>query len=178
MSEGNPAAPATDDKAAQDAAKAKEKADRAAAKAAEKAAKAEAAAKAKAERDSARASEKAAKDKAKADKVAAREQAKKDAEAKREAAKQPESNGVRRPKPDTLCGKAWEIFDKVSAANGAPASIGESMELAKKQKLNEANVRAEYARWRKFHGITGRIEAPKAAEAAPPPPPPPPAPAA
>jgi hypothetical protein len=35
------------------------------------------------------------------------------------------------------------------------------MELAKGQSLNEANVRAEYARWRKFHGITGRVSAPK-----------------
>jgi len=74
----------------------------------------------------------------------------------------PEQNGIRRPKPDTLCGKAWGIFDTVSAKNGAPASIGESMELAKADGLNEANVRAEYARWRKFHGITGRIESPKA----------------
>ena len=74
----------------------------------------------------------------------------------------PEQNGIRRPKPDTLCGKAWGIFDSVSQKNGAPASIGESMELAKADGLNEANVRAEYARWRKFHGITGRIESPKA----------------
>lgn len=75
-------------------------------------------------------------------------------------AQQPEQNGIRRPKPDTLCGKAWAIFDSVSAKNGAPASIGEAMELAKDDGQNEANVRAEYARWRKFHGITGRIKRP------------------
>jgi hypothetical protein len=66
----------------------------------------------------------------------------------------------------------------VSAKNGSPASIGESMEIAREQGLNEANVRAEYARWRKFNGVSGRIEdprkpvkAPEAPEAPPAPPP-------
>lgn len=73
----------------------------------------------------------------------------------------PETNGVRRPKPDTLCGKAWAIFDKVTKTSGSWASVGEALELAKIQGLNVGNVRAEYARWRKFHGITGRIARPK-----------------
>ena len=98
----------------------------------------------------------------KAAEKARKEAEKAEAKAAREAARMPEQNGIRRPKPDTLCGKAWGIFDSVSQKNGAPASIGESMELAKADGLNEANVRAEYARWRKFHGITGRIESPKA----------------
>lgn len=72
----------------------------------------------------------------------------------------PEANGVRRPKPETLCGQAWAVFDEVSAKNGAPASIKESLEIAKARGLNEGNVRVEYARWRKFFGITGRIAAP------------------
>ena len=117
-------------------------------KAAEKARKEAEKAEAKAKRE-AEAAEKAAKEQA-------------DAKAAREANRMPEQNGIRRPKPDTLCGKAWAIFDGVSSKNGAPASIGESLEMAKAESLNEANVRAEYARWRKFHGITGRIEAPKA----------------
>jgi hypothetical protein len=146
--------------------------------AAEKAAAAQAKADAKAIKDKAAADKKEAAAKAKADKLAAKEaekaakaQAAKDAKAKkvadaaaaREAARMPEQNGIRRPKPDTLCGQAWGIFDAVSAKNGAPASITESMTDAKAKGLNEANVRAEYARWRKFHGITGRIEAPAAA---------------
>jgi membrane protein involved in colicin uptake len=97
----------------------------------------------------------------KAAEKARKEAEKAEAKAKREA-EAAEKNGIRRPKPDTLCGKAWGIFDSVSQKNGAPASIGESMELAKADGLNEANVRAEYARWRKFHGITGRIEPPLA----------------
>lgn len=116
----------------------------------------------KAAKEAQKAQEKADREAKKAAEKAAKEQAKLDAKAAREANRMPEQNGIRRPKPDTLCGKAWGIFDSVSQKNGAPASIGESMELAKADGLNEANVRAEYARWRKFHGITGRIESPKA----------------
>ena len=36
----------------------------------------------------------------------------------------------------------------------------ELLEIAKARGLNEGNVRVEYARWRKFFGITGRIGAP------------------
>ena len=123
-------------------------------KAAEKKAKAEA-----------KAAEKAAKAKAREEAKAAKEAAKAEAAAKKEAERMPESNGVRRPKPETLCGKAWQIFDDISAKNGSPASIGESLEIAKEQGLNEGNVRAEYARWRKFFGVSGRIAAPSAAKA-------------
>lgn len=131
-------------------------------KAAEKARKEAEKAEAKATKEAQKAQEKADREAKKAAEKAAKEQAKADAKAAREANRMPEQNGIRRPKPDTLCGKAWGIFDSVSQKNGAPASIGESMELAKADGLNEANVRAEYARWRKFHGITGRIESPKA----------------
>lgn len=118
-------------------------------KAAEKKAKAEAKAAEKAEAAQKREEAKKAKEEAKAK-----------AAAEKEANRMPESNGVRRPKPETLCGKAWQIFDDISAKNGSPASISESLEAAKDQGLNEGNVRAEYARWRKFFGVSGRIAAP------------------
>lgn len=142
-----------------------------------KAAKEQAKAEAKAQREAQAAEKKAAKEAEKAQKkadaeakkaeaVAAKAQAKEQAKAAKEANRMPEQNGVRRPKAETLCGQAWDIFDSVSAKNGSPASVGESMDIAKAQGLNESNVRAEYARWRKFHGISGRIGAPKAAETA------------
>lgn len=114
----------------------------------------------KAEKAKKKEEEKAAKEAEKAAKLAEKEAAKEAAKAAKEQNKMPESNGVRRPKPETLCGKAWGVFDEVSAKNGAPASIKESLELAKARGLNEGNVRVEYARWRKFFGITGRIAAP------------------
>lgn len=179
MSKTEPAT-APDDKAAKEAAAAEAKAK----KEAEKAAKEQAKAEAKAKKDAEAAEKKAAKEKADADAKAAKEaekaakaKAKEDAKAaklaEREANRMPEQNGIRRPKPDTLCGKAWGIFDEVSAARGEPASIGESMDKAKEMGLNEANVRAEYARWRKFFGISGRVDDPTKpkAEAAPPAPP-------
>lgn len=135
---------------------------KAAAKAAEKAAKKEAADKAKADKKAEReASKQGAKDKRAADK-----QAKVDAKAKvkadKEASKQPEQNGVRRPKSDTICGKAWAVFDDLSAKSGAPATIADSIKNA--GGIAEATVRTQYARWRKYHGITGRVEAPKPSE--------------
>lgn len=63
----------------------------------------------------------------------------------------PEQNGIRRPKPDTLCGKAWAIFDSISTNSGSPAKISEALKIARQQGLNEGNVRAEFYQWRKFH---------------------------
>lgn len=146
----------------------------------QKAAEAAAAAQKKAEKDEAtrlkkeqKAAEAAAKKEAKAAEKAAKEQEKKDAAAAKAAEKaaaaeakkanqMPESNGVRRPKPDTLCGKAWAIFDEISAKNGSAASIAEALKVSNEQGLNEGNVKAEYARWRKFFGVSGRIPAPSA----------------
>jgi hypothetical protein len=134
--------------------------------------KAEAAATAKAERERVAAEKKEAREaekvrvaaereEKKAAAAAERDRKKAETAAAREASRQPEQNGIRRPKEDGLCGKAWAIFDRISGANGAPASIGESMEVAREQGLNEANVRAEYARWRKFYGISGRVDDPR-----------------
>lgn len=134
------------------------------AKAAKEAAKKEAAEKRAKEREEKKAAKKVEAEQKKLNAAKARQEKKDQAKAAREANRMPEQNGVRRPKPDGLCGKAWAIFDNVSQTSGAPATIGASLIVAKEQGLNEGNVRAEYARWRKFHGITGR--APKAAPAA------------
>lgn len=145
----------------------------AAAKAAAKQKKDEEKAEAKKLKDEQKAKEKAEKAAAKEKEKADKEQAKKDAEAKKladaaelakkkEAEKMPEANGVRRPKPETLCGQAWAIFDEISANTGAPAQIKAALEVAKTRNLNEGNVRVEYARWRKFFGISGRLQAPAA----------------
>lgn len=93
-------------------------------------------------------------------KVAAKAQAKEDAKKAKDEARMPSQNDIRMPKPGTDCGKAWAVFTSVSDKNGAPASIGESMELAKAEGINEATIRTQYARWRKFHGVSGRIENP------------------
>lgn len=144
------------EKASRDAAAAAKKAEKAEAKKV----KDEAAAKAKADKAEADKVAKAAAEQAKKDAAAAKEAEKAAAKAAKEATKMPEANNVRRPKPETLCGQAWAVFDEVSAKNGQPASIKESLEVAKGRNLNEGNVRVEYARWRKFFGVTGRVQAP------------------
>ena len=96
---------------------------------------------------------------------AAKEQAKADAKAAREANRQPEQNGIRRPGPDGLCGQVWGLADKLSSELGQAVPIANLLEAGEAQGLNPSNIRTEYARWKKFHGLTGRITLP-AAEAA------------
>lgn len=66
-------------------------------------------------------------------------------------------NGVTRPLEGTLCGKAWAIADQMSKTKGSPVAVSDLLIETNKVGLNEANVRAEYARWRKFYNITGTI---------------------
>lgn len=129
------------EKAAKDVLKAKEKADKAAAKTAEKDSKA----------------------KEKSDKLAEKVKAKEQKEADRIARQMPEQHGIRRPRPESLCGQAWGYADKLSAALKQPVPIKQLLEATDAASLNSGNVRAEYARWRKFNGVTGRISLPKPA---------------
>ena len=137
--------------AAQKAALAAERAQK---KEADKAEKAAAKAAKDAEKKAQKEAEKAAKAAAKEAEKAAKEAAK---EATKNALKMPEQNGVRRPKPHTLCGQAWAIFDEVSAKLGSPAPIRDCLVIAEQKGLNTNNVKVEYAQWRKFNGVSGRI---------------------
>lgn len=136
-------------------------------KQAEKEAKAAAAAEAKAAKQAEREAKKAAAEAGKEAKKAAREaakaakeQAKRDAKAAKEAARQPEQNGIRRPGPNGLCGQVWTLADNLSASLGQAVPIANLLEAGVAQGLNPSNIRTEYARWKKFHGLTGRITLP------------------
>jgi hypothetical protein len=87
-------------------------------------------------------------------------------EAKKAAAKikneMPIQNDIRRPKLNTQCGRIWQIADETSEAKNGPALYSEVYGVAGMEGINEATVRTQYARWRKFYGISGRIEPPKA----------------
>lgn len=114
--------------------------------AAEKAAAAEAKAKAK----------EAAKQ-ATADKKAEKEKAKAQRQAEKEAAKGPVVNGVRRPADESKCGAAWVLMDRMSAERERPVAIADLLIVALGEGMNENMVRSNYAAWRKFHNVTGRI---------------------
>lgn len=115
----------------------------------------------KAAKAAAKEAEKAAKEAEKEAKAKAREEEKARKAAEREANRMPEQNGIRRPKPDTKCGRAWAIADELSEKLGQPVPVANLLEAAKAEGLNEGNVKAEYARWRKYYGITGRVTLPK-----------------
>ena len=70
---------------------------------------------------------------------------------------QVEQNGVRRPKDGSKCATIWGIFETASAEKGAPVAIKEVLTFAMEQGFNEATVRTQYAQWRNFHGIVGRV---------------------
>ena len=125
-------------KAEKDAKKAQEAADKAAKKAAEKA-----------DKEAKKLADKVAKEKAKAEK----------AEAKK-ANQMPEQNGVRRPKDGTETGKVWKLADELSAQFGQPTPIANLLDVGQKQGLNDSTIRTQYARWRTFHGIAGRVALP------------------
>lgn len=104
------------------------------------------------------------KEKVRAAKLAAKEAEKAKEKAEREAAKEanrmPEQNGVRRPQPDTSCGKAWALMDQISATIGQPAPISHVLAIAGRHGLNVDTVKTQYARWKKFNGVTGRVALP------------------
>lgn len=97
-------------------------------------------------------------------KKAAKEAEKAEAKRLREEAKaanaMPKQNDVTRPRPDTACGKAWELFDNLSAKMGQPVPIAIALQASEKQGLVFDTVKTQYARWKKFNGITGRVAVP------------------
>ena len=72
----------------------------------------------------------------------------------------PEQNGIRRPKPETETGKVWALADSISASLGQPTPIAILLTQGQAAGLNDSTIRTQYARWRAFHGITGRVTIP------------------
>lgn len=63
------------------------------------------------------------------------------------------------PSRPGACHAVWESMDEVRAAqNGAIPHIRQLKALATKNGWNMNNAIIEYYRWRKFNGITGRLE--------------------
>lgn len=137
-----PAAPATDADAIK-AAKAAE----AEAKKQEKAAKAAAKAEEKAKKEAEKAAKKAEKEAKAAEKKAAKPV-------------MPTQNGITAPRPGK-CADAWNLATELSQAKGETVTMGDFVEAGKAAGLNEGNMRTEYARWRKFHGLPPQGRKPK-----------------
>lgn len=155
---GSPVPPAPDTKTPEQLAAEKAAADNAAAekKAADKAAKEQAKVEAKAKRDAEKAEKKAAADAKKAQEAEEKAKKKAEQEAAKAAAKLPEQNGVTRPKPGTITGSVWDAADAISKNKGSPAAVSEV--AAALPKVADATVKTQYARWRKFLGVSGRVQ--------------------
>lgn len=87
------------------------------------------------------------------------------AAAKPAVEKMPEQNGIRQPKPGTNCAHIWDLATAMSTERKATVAVGDLLVKAREAGYNDATVKTQYARWRKFHGVEGRIESDKAREA-------------
>ena len=77
-------------------------------------------------------------------------------------------NGQAERRPGSRGRQAWDICDAITARKGEPASAAEVVAEGIAIGMNPGQLRAAYAKWRKFHGLQGvRIDNPeKAAEKA------------
>lgn len=82
--------------------------------------------------------------KAKADKAAA---ADKDAK-----------NGITRPADGTKCGRIWTAADQISASQHTIAAIAVVKHHELVKGIPEATIKTQYARWRQYNGIKGRLQ--------------------
>jgi len=106
---------------------------------------------AKAVKEAAAAKKKADKEAEKAAKMAAKESAK---------VEKVEQNGISRPKADSETGKVWLVCDNLSASLQRVPSREEVLTASAEVGVNPATTATQYARWRKFHGVTGTIPNP------------------
>lgn len=59
-------------------------------------------------------------------------------------------NGIKRPKNNTLCGKAWAIYDRTLTGE---FTVPQAQEFLKQEGMNASTVRTQYTHWRRFNGI-------------------------
>lgn len=69
-------------------------------------------------------------------------------------------NGVTRPHKDGATKKVWDICDALNKRKTtSPPPRALVLEKAEAAGINKSTVSTQYARWRKFHGISGRVAA-------------------
>ncbi len=61
-----------------------------------------------------------------------------------------EQNGVKRPKPNSLTGRAWAMYDQTLEGT---MTIGQAQAVLADAGMNPSTIRTQYAHWRKFNGI-------------------------
>ena len=66
-----------------------------------------------------------------------------------------EQNGLKRPSTGSTCALIWAACDRITSEKGSTCTSGEL--FAACNGLNECTLRTQYARWRQFNGVTGRL---------------------
>lgn len=64
------------------------------------------------------------------------------------------ANGATRPYAHTKCGAIWEVADQISAMHQRPATKQEVLDQCAELGYNLGNSKDEFARWRRFNGLT------------------------
>jgi hypothetical protein len=71
-------------------------------------------------------------------------------------AQRDERNGVKRPRPESLCGQVWTDLDKL-LASGTEPTTAQVKDLAAARAWNVNNAVAELSAWRKFNGLSRSV---------------------
>jgi hypothetical protein len=66
-------------------------------------------------------------------------------------------NGVVRPADNTVCGKIWATADAISVATHGVCPIAALKEHKDVHGVNDHTVKTQYAKWRKYNGVSGRL---------------------
>ena len=67
----------------------------------------------------------------------------------------PEQNGLKRPSSGSTCAIIWDTCDRITSETEHTCTSAELFNAL--QGYNECTLRTQYARWRQFNGITGRL---------------------
>jgi hypothetical protein len=66
-------------------------------------------------------------------------------------------NGIVRPGENTVCGKIWATADAISLQMHGVCAIAALKEHPETKDVNDATLKTQYAKWRKFNFVTGRL---------------------
>lgn len=75
----------------------------------------------------------------------------------RKPSNRPEQNGVRRP-AGAITGFVWDTLDNLSKKLKRPPTIQELRDEVASKQLNPNMLQAQYASWKRFNGVTGRVK--------------------
>lgn len=81
----------------------------------------------------------------------------------RGSASLPQQHGVTRPGPGTVTGRVWSIADDLLAALGRPPARREVIAKGTAEGINRATLSTQYAHWKTFNGIAGKVSGPSPA---------------